>query len=123
MYKASCNLYLVCLMYLGESIEEACVREVKEELAVDLNQETLRYIGSQPWPGPSVLMIGYISQVLDDLQTIDIDTTELKSARWFQRSEVVDMLVLHHKERFFVPPKETIAHRLLKTWVLETAFK
>ncbi|GMH37989.1 hypothetical protein BSKO_05873 [Bryopsis sp. KO-2023] len=44
---------------LGESLEQACVREVKEESDVVIRQSTLQYMGSQPWPFPHSLMVGF----------------------------------------------------------------
>lgn len=107
----------------GETLEEACVREVHEELGIDIDLETLRYHSSQSWPGPSVLMVGYIGRTSNDGQEIVIDTKELRSARWFDRSELVDMLVHEHPDKLFVPPREAIAHQLLKSWVMQTAFR
>lgn len=104
-------------------MEEACCREVQEEIGLDIDPSTLRYHSSQSWPGPSVLMIGYVAQSVSDAQEIVVDRTELVSARWFDRSEIVDMLVHEHPDALFIPPREAIAHQLVKSWVLETAFR
>jgi NAD+ diphosphatase len=118
-------MVIVCLFAAtaGETMEEACIREVREEIGIDLDPKSIRYCGSQSWPGPSVLMIGYIAMTADDSQPIEIDKSELESARWFDRSEVVEMLVHKHPDKIFIPPREAIAHQLVKTWVLETGFK
>ena len=51
-----------------------------------------------------------------------MDQTELEEARWFSREELVQMLLHEHPNGLFIPPRQAIAHHLLKTWVLRTAF-
>lgn len=71
----------------GERLEEAVRREVFEEAGLTVTHA--RYVATQPWPFPSTLMCGFIAQVTDDKVTID--KTELESARWFNRAEVLEM--------------------------------
>jgi len=103
----------------GESLEEACVREVREEVGVDITH--LRYHTSQFWPKPSSLMAGYMA-VASTQQRLVVDTRELEMARWFDRSEVVDMLVHEHSDQLSLPPAATLSHRLIKSWVQDSAF-
>ena len=63
----------------GESLEEAVVREVKEEVGVDVKD--LRYFGSQPWPFPHSLMIGFTGTYAGG--EIRIDEAEIEDAGWF----------------------------------------
>lgn len=63
----------------GETVENAVIRETKEE--VGINIKNLRYCGSQPWPFPSNLMLGFTAEYLDG--EIQIDNTELEDAQWF----------------------------------------
>jgi NAD+ diphosphatase len=63
----------------GESLEQAVAREVKEEVGVEL--EDIRYFGSQPWPFPNSLMIGFTSRAAGD--ELRIDGVEIEDARWF----------------------------------------
>jgi NAD+ diphosphatase len=63
----------------GESLEECVQREVYEEVGVDVS--AISYVGSQPWPFPHQLMIGYTAQYAGG--EICIDTTELDVAQWF----------------------------------------
>jgi NAD+ diphosphatase len=68
----------------GESLEGAVAREVKEEVGVDVKD--IRYVGSQNWPFPSQLMIGFVAQYAGG--EIAIDREELEDARWFPRAEL-----------------------------------
>ncbi|HYH07102.1 MAG TPA: NAD(+) diphosphatase [Thermoanaerobaculia bacterium] len=68
----------------GETLEEAVARELKEEAG--LTATAIRYFGSQPWPLPASLMIGFEVDVEDD--AITIDPAELLDARFFAREEL-----------------------------------
>ena len=69
----------------GESAEHAVVREVFEETAIVVGQ--VRYLGSQPWPMPRSLMLGY-QAVAAAGQSIAVDEEEIGEARWFTRAEM-----------------------------------
>jgi NAD+ diphosphatase len=88
----------------GESLESAVVREVREEVGITVANP--RYQGSQPWPFPHSLMIGFRA----DYETgeIECDRTEIAEAGWFRRDELP-----------MVPPGISIARRLIDTWVAE----
>jgi len=98
----------------GESIEEACARELAEEAGLRTRQ--VRYHSSQPWPYPSSLMIGLIAEVEDDEGTPD--QTELSEVRWFTRAEAKQLLK-GEIEGVFAPPPLAIAHQLIKAWAEE----
>jgi NAD+ diphosphatase len=63
----------------GESLEGAVRREVKEEVGVEVSD--IRYVGSQNWPFPSQLMVGFVARYAGG--DIAIDRSELEDARWF----------------------------------------
>jgi len=63
----------------GESLEDAVAREVKEEVGVDVKDIT--YVGSQNWPFPSQLMVGFVAAYAGG--EITLDREELEDARWF----------------------------------------
>jgi len=95
----------------GESIEEACAREVKEEAGLTVT--AVRYRSSQPWPYPSNLMIGLVCEVSDDEARPDL--TELESVRWLTRAEA-RALVDGQLEGVTAPPPFAIAHSLIRNW-------
>ncbi len=98
----------------GESIEEACARELKEEAG--LRTRKVRYHSTQPWPYPSSLMIGLIAEVEDDEGAPD--QTEISEIRWFTRDEA-KALIAGQLDGTFAPQRLAIAHQLIKAWVEE----
>lgn len=96
----------------GESVEEACARELKEEAGVEAL--SVRYHSTQPWPYPSSLMIGLIAEV-DEGEAAPNDA-ELEAVRWFTREEA-RLLLDGNLDGAFAPPKLAIAHHLIKAWV------
>jgi NAD+ diphosphatase len=98
----------------GETIEEACAREVKEESGLEV--VSVRYHSSQPWPWPSNLMIGLIAEVADDRAAPD--ETELAEVHWFTRDEA-KALVEGRLEGFAASPPLAIGHQLLRAWAYE----
>ena len=93
----------------GETIEEAVRREVKEESGIIVGQ--VKYISSQPWPYPSVLMIGCISYAESD--EISVCHDELEDARWFSIVDI-DKCLNSNSDFPLIPPSQTIAHQLIK---------
>jgi NAD+ diphosphatase len=98
----------------GETIEEAVAREVLEEAGVRVRD--VQYIGSQPWPFPSQLMIGCLG-FADSLE-LAIDKTEIEDARWFTREDVAEAMAKGSDSASFVPPPpQAIANHLLQWWL------
>jgi NAD+ diphosphatase len=95
----------------GESIEEACAREVWEEAG--LRTRKVRYHSTQPWPWPSSLMIGLIAEVEDGEAAPD--QSELEEVRWLSREEA-RALVRSELPGVFAPGAMAIAHQLIKAW-------
>ena len=92
---------------IGESLEDAVRREVAEEAGVTVGP--VRYAGSQPWPFPSGIMIGFRAQALSD--EISVDHDELEEARWFTRDE---MRAAGAGQRH-----DSIEHYLIEGWLSE----
>ncbi|CAH9051527.1 NADH pyrophosphatase [Pseudoalteromonas holothuriae] len=68
----------------GETLEQAVIREVKEEANIDVDD--VKYIASQPWPFPSSLMLGFIGRSIST--EIKIDQDDLEDAQWFSREQL-----------------------------------
>ncbi|MCR2784479.1 MULTISPECIES: NAD(+) diphosphatase [unclassified Microbacterium] len=95
----------------GESLEAAVVREVQEESGVRVTQ--LRYAGSQGWPYPRSLMLGFHA-VTDDEQAARADGEEIVAVRWFTRDEIGAALA--GGGDVLLPGTASIAHRLISQW-------
>lgn len=94
----------------GESVEEAVVREVREEIGLEVAR--LSYFTSQPWPFPGSLMLGYTAAV-EDAGAIRYDAAELEDARWFSHA---DVRAFARPERY-LPYRGTIARALIEAWL------
>ncbi len=70
---------------IGESLEETLIREVKEEVGLDI--KNIRYYKSQPWPLSGSMMIGFVAEA-DENQPIVIDEKEIVEAAWFTRGNL-----------------------------------
>ena len=95
----------------GESVEEACARELKEEAG--LTATDVRYQFSQPWPFPASLMLGLIAEVADMEATPD--QTELEAVRWFSRADARALLAGELAD-VSAPPPLAVAHHLIRAW-------
>lgn len=69
------------------------------------------YLGSQPWPFPWSLMLGYHARALDP--TIAVDGVEIVDARWFSRAELGAACA---NGTIAVPPAVSIARKLIERW-------
>ena len=97
----------------GESAEAAVRREVREESGVLVSEDPhdLVYLGSQPWPFPCSLMLGY--HAWTDSPQIDVDGEEIAEARWFTREE---LLAAIEAGSVRLPPQISISRRLIERW-------
>jgi NAD+ diphosphatase len=93
----------------GESLEAAVVREVAEEVGIAVTSP--RYLGSQPWPFPRSLMLGFFAEAVTT--TLTPDAEEIAEARWFSRQELARAL---ESGELRLPPPVSIARRLIETW-------
>jgi NAD+ diphosphatase len=89
---------------IGESLEDCVHREVKEEVGVKV--KNIRYFGSQPWPTPDSLMIGFLADYAGG--DIRIQDDELHDARWFSPPDMPTL-----------PPSDSIARRILRWYETE----
>ncbi|XP_038559757.1 peroxisomal NADH pyrophosphatase NUDT12 isoform X1 [Micropterus salmoides] len=101
----------------GETIEEAVRREVEEESGVKVGP--VQYVSCQPWPMPSNLMIGCLAVAIST--DIKVDENEIEEARWFPRQQAIESLLRGASPAFTVPPRQTIAHQLIRHWVSMTS--
>lgn len=93
----------------GESSEQAVVREVKEEVGVDVYD--VAYAGSQPWPFPSSLMLGFFAKARGT--EIEVDGEEITEARWFTREEMKKEI---EAGQLVLPTTISIAGALITSW-------
>jgi NAD+ diphosphatase len=94
----------------GEDAERALAREVAEETGVVV--ATSEYLGSQPWPFPASLMLGYQAWAVDARDPV-ADGLELAEARWFTRQALRSEV---ESGSLVLPPPVSIARRLVEHW-------
>jgi NAD+ diphosphatase len=90
----------------GESLEETIAREVREEVGLEVAAPT--YFGSQPWPFPHSLMVGFVAEYAGG--EIRADGAEILDARWFRTDDLPA-----------IPPRVSIARHLIDAWVADVA--
>ena len=98
----------------GESLEQTVVREVFEESRVRVR--ACQYLGTQPWPFPGALMVGFSAQAEDDEPQVD---GELEDARWASRDEVAAAMARDQHDDgagMRLPPPISISRSLIEHW-------
>jgi NAD+ diphosphatase len=90
----------------GETLEECVAREIKEEVGISV--KNIRYFGSQPWPFPNSLMVGFLADYAGG--KIKADQSEIVDAGWFTADNLPS-----------IPPRITIARHLIDWFVSERA--
>ncbi|WP_040797866.1 NAD(+) diphosphatase [Nocardia higoensis] len=104
---------------VGESLERCVEREIREEVGVDVRD--ISYLGSQPWPFPRSLMLGF-SAVGDPEQELVFSDGEIAEAHWFTRAEVREALALgswgarQEGARLLLPGSISIARTIIESW-------
>ena len=97
----------------GESFEAAVAREVAEEVGIAI--EDARYLGNQPWPFPSSVMIGFAARTTQTELTLD--PVEMAEARWVTREEYRAQL---RGDEIRTPSGISIAKRIIERWLGQT---
>lgn len=82
----------------GETVEECVKREIREEVGIEV--KNLSYFGSQPWPFPDALMLGFFAEYAAG--EIKVDHVEIVDAKWFTVDKIPNF-----------PPQGTIAKELV----------
>ncbi|UFN44179.1 NAD(+) diphosphatase [Nocardioides okcheonensis] len=93
----------------GETLEDAVRREVDEEVGVRVGE--VRYFGSQPWPLPASLMLGFTGRAVST--DIDVDGAEIEEARWWTRTEFEAAAT---SGEIVVPRSVSISSSLIESW-------
>jgi NAD+ diphosphatase len=79
----------------------------------------VRYLAGQPWPFPSSLMLGFLTEALTE--EITVDPEELAEARWFSRDEIREMVARaasgpDDPAQVSLPAPIAIAHHICRRW-------
>lgn len=94
----------------GESLEAAAIREIAEESGVVIDDP--EYLGSQPWPFPASLMVGFLAKVSPDHPPVlRPDGDEILALRWFTRDEIADP-----ESGVLLPGSSSIARAIIERW-------
>ena len=94
----------------GESLETAVAREIFEESGMRVIDPV--YLGSQPWPFPASLMLGFTARVDPDVESVlTPDGNEILDLRWFSRDELRDAL-----GEILLPGPTSIARAIIEEW-------
>jgi NAD+ diphosphatase len=103
----------------GESLEACVVREIREEVGVTVRD--VRYLGSQPWPFPRSIMLGFAARADRDAP-LTLAEGEIEAARWFTREEVRAAFARAYEPRangdggLRLPGNSSIARLMLEAW-------
>jgi len=105
----------------GESFETCVAREIQEEIGLTVTD--IRYLGSQPWPFPRSLMVGFHA-LGDPEEAFSFNDGEIAEAAWFTRTEVRE--ALEHGDwssdspsRLLLPGSISIAREIIESWAAQ----
>jgi NAD+ diphosphatase len=93
----------------GETLAAAVAREVAEEVGVEVEEVT--YLGDQPWPFPSSLMLGFTARALGT--ELRLQPEEIEAARWFTRADLSEATA---HGSVVVSGRISISRRLIEHW-------
>ncbi|QYF74221.1 NAD(+) diphosphatase [Cryobacterium sp. PAMC25264] len=116
MWEANRYSLLAGFVEPGESFESAVVREVFEESGLRVADPV--YHGSQPWPFPASIMVGFTARLADGQHSSGLvpDGTEILDLRWFSRAELSDS-----ENGIMLPGASSIARALIDDWLARPA--
>lgn len=100
----------------GETLEQAVIREVAEETAIIV--DSVVYGGSQPWPFPASLMVGFTARAIGG--TLTPDPHELEDARWFSRAHIAAQFSDSHRGTEtgpYLARPGSIARKMIDAWL------
>ena len=103
-FKGTFNSLVAGFLETGETLEECVAREVKEETGLDV--KNIRYFGSQPWPYPSGLMVGFIADYAGG--DIHLQDDELSSGNFYTRDHLPEL-----------PRKLSLARKMIDWWIAQ----
>lgn len=86
----------------GETLEMCVQREVKEEVGIDVKD--IQYFGSQPWPFPNSLMLGFTAVYASG--ELELEAEEIEDAQWYTVNNLPN-----------IPPPLSISNALIMDWV------
>ena len=96
----------------GESAEQSVIREVAEEVGLEVTE--VHYVDSQPWPFPASLMLGF--RAVAKTGPLIFNDGEIAEALWLTRAELVERI---DTGQMLLPPAVSIARHLVDAWLAE----
>lgn len=127
---------------VGETLEQCCIRETYEESGVHVDESSVKFVASQPWPFPRSLMVGFHAKAKKSVVTdrnsessslpqIIIDTNEMEDIQWFHKDFVRNGLTSSagstaltyqpndEESIFHFPGRSSLARVLITKWALD----
>ena len=104
-FKAGIYSHISGFNEAGESLEETIVREVREEVNIEVRD--IKYVKSQPWPFPNSLMVGFKARYSSGILKPDGD--EIEDAQWFSRDKLPEL-----------PGEGSLSRYLINRWLENT---
>ena len=99
----------------GESLEACVAREIAEEVGIEV--DSIRYLGSQPWPFPRSIMVGFTAIAVDPAADLTLADGEIAEARWVSREDVRAAFA-EERADLKLPGETSIAYQMIKGWAL-----
>lgn len=109
-YKAKMISTLAGFVEPGETLEHAVEREMMEEVGLEVHN--IRYIGSQPWPFPASLMLGFMAT--SNSLELNLDLDEVEEASWYTADELVSK---SKSGEIILSGKDSIARYMINQWI------